>query len=100
MSTLLSSIDHVQHLALVNGDPIFNPKTNAPDELKNKTATVLGFIAWIGTAAGVTGVLATGTMMAVSLKRGEGSEHMSKLAMVLGGCILVATAGPIINFLF
>lgn len=48
----------------------------------------------------MAGVLITGTMMAVSMKRGEGSEHMSRLGMVLGGCVLVATAGPIIAFVF
>ena len=32
-------------------------------------------------AAGVAGVLITGTMMAVSMKRGEGSEHMSLLGI-------------------
>lgn len=45
-------------------------------------------------------MLITGAMMAVSVKRGESSEHMSRLGMVLGGCVLVATAGPLISFVF
>ena len=49
---------------------------------------------------GVAGVLITGAMMAMSMRRGEGSEHMGRLGMVLGGCVLVATAGPLINFVF
>ena len=48
----------------------------------------------------IAGVLITGTMMAISLKRGESSEHMSRLGMVLGGCVLVATAGPLVGFVF
>ena len=74
--------------------------SNAPGELTSKVNTVLGIAAWAGTAAGVLGVLITGTMMAVSLKRGESSEHMSRLGMVLGGCVLVATAGPLVGFVF
>ncbi|MFI6661399.1 hypothetical protein ACIBL8_38385 [Streptomyces sp. NPDC050523] len=77
-----------------------NPKANAPGALKQKVDTVLGIAAWAGTAAGVAGVLITGAMMAVSLKRGEGSEHISRLGMVLGGCVLVATASPLVKFVF
>ncbi|MFF0516480.1 hypothetical protein [Streptomyces sp. NPDC004250] len=76
------------------------PEGKAPAELSNKVNTVLGLVAWAGTAAGVAGVLITGAMMAVSLKRGESSEHMSRLGMVLGGCVLVASAGPLIEFVF
>lgn len=76
------------------------PTPDAPGELTSKVNTVLGIAAWAGTAAGVAGVLITGAMMAISLKRGESSEHMSRLGMVLGGCVLVATAGPLISFVF
>lgn len=77
-----------------------DPKGKAPGDLTEKVDTVLSLLAWAGTAAGVAGVLITGTMMAVSMKRGESSEHMSRLGMVLGGCILVATAGPVVEFVF
>ncbi|MFE4663906.1 hypothetical protein ACFRI7_09670 [Streptomyces sp. NPDC056716] len=76
------------------------PESDAPPELTEKVDTVLGLVAWAGTAAGVAGVLVTGAMMAISVKRGESSEHMSRLGMVLGGCVLVATAGPIVTFVF
>ncbi|MFF0728741.1 hypothetical protein [Streptomyces sp. NPDC004134] len=72
----------------------------APGQLSDAVSTVLGIAAWAGTAAGIAGVIVTGIMMAVSVKRGEGSEHMSRLGMVLGGCILVAAAGPIVEFFF
>jgi hypothetical protein len=77
-----------------------NPDRQAPAALANKVDLVLGIAAWAGTAAGVAGVLVTGAMMAISLKRGESSEHMSRLGMVLGGCVLVATAGPLVQFVF
>ncbi|MFI5934088.1 hypothetical protein [Actinoplanes sp. NPDC051494] len=73
---------------------------DAPAVLKGLVTLGLNIVAWAGTAAGVAGVLITGTMMAVSHKRGETSEHMSRLGMVLGGCILVAAAGPLVQFVF
>ncbi|MFF4168558.1 hypothetical protein [Streptomyces sp. NPDC001744] len=76
------------------------PGMDAPKELTSKVNDVLGIVAWAGTAAGVAGVLITGAMMAISMRRGEGSEHMGRLGMVLGGCILVATAGPLVSFVF
>ncbi|MEV0185806.1 hypothetical protein AB0I54_42055 [Streptomyces sp. NPDC050625] len=77
-----------------------NPARNAPAELTQKVNLVLGIAAWAGTAAGVAGVLVTGAMMTISLKRGESSEHMGRLGMVLGGCVLVSTAGPLVQFVF
>ena len=82
------------------GSTIPTPSPNAPAELSGKVNTVLNLTAWAGTAAGVAGVLITGTMMAISLKRGESSEHMGRLGMVLGGSVLVATAGPLVSFVF
>ncbi|MFE6946573.1 hypothetical protein [Streptomyces chartreusis] len=76
------------------------PGRNAPPELTAKVDLVLSIAAWAGTAAAVAGILITGSMMAVSLKRGESSEHMGRLGMVLGGCVLVATAGPLVTFVF
>ncbi|MGC5031235.1 hypothetical protein [Micromonospora sp. DT229] len=75
-------------------------KGSLPIGLSEKVQQVLGLLAWAGTAAGVVGVLVTGAVMAISHKRGESSEHMSRLGMVLGGCILVATAGPIVTWVF
>ncbi|MER8069085.1 hypothetical protein ABTZ59_12410 [Streptomyces sp. NPDC094034] len=77
-----------------------NPERKAPQELADAVDTVLGIAGWAGTAAGVAGIIITGVMMAASVKRGEGSEHMSRLGMVLGGCVLVSTAGPVVSFFF
>ncbi|MEW1562879.1 MULTISPECIES: hypothetical protein [unclassified Streptomyces] len=94
MSSLLYEASNILAAAVPN------PARNAPPALTTKVDKVLGIAAWAGTAAGVAGVLITGAMMAVSVKRGESSEHMSRLGMVLGGCVLVATAGPLISFVF
>jgi hypothetical protein len=96
----LSQTLHIYAGAL--GVTVPQPKDggSAPQKLVDFVTLGLGLIAWAGTAAGVCGVLVTGTMMAVSHKRGESSEHMSRLGMVLGGCILVAVAGPVVSWLF
>ncbi|MFF5173328.1 hypothetical protein ACFY3U_11900 [Micromonospora sp. NPDC000089] len=88
---------------LSGGAEVPKPSTGenaVPTELAAKVEQALGLVAWAGTAAGVLGVLITGAVMAISHKRGESSEHMSRLGMVLGGCILVATAGPIVTWVF
>ncbi|WP_280879460.1 hypothetical protein [Streptomyces pseudovenezuelae] len=103
MSSLLFEVSHLLAAAPVPGGgdtAVPSPAANAPTELTGKVNTVLGIAAWAGTAAGVAGVLITGAMMAISVKRGESSEHMSRLGMVLGGCVLVSTAGPLISFVF
>ena len=82
------------------GDPLPTVERKAPEPLRNKVSLVLGIAGWAGTAAGVAGVIVTGAMMAISMRRGESSEHMGRLGMVLAGCVLVATAGPLIEFVF
>jgi hypothetical protein len=82
------------------GVPMPTGGGSAPGQLADMVKVALNLIAWAGTAAGVAGVLVTGAMMAMSHKRGESSEHMSRLGMVLGGCILVAVAGPLVAFVF
>ncbi|MFG2950993.1 hypothetical protein [Streptomyces adustus] len=99
-SLLLEASNFLAATPAPAGGGVPQPVSGAPGELTGKVNTVLGIVAWAGTAAGVLGVLVTGAMMAVSLKRGESSEHMSRLGMVLGGCVLVATAGPLVSFVF
>ncbi|MFM9588784.1 hypothetical protein ACKI1J_08025 [Streptomyces scabiei] len=60
---------------------------------------VLGYLAWLVTAAGVAGLLIVGSRMAVALKSGDGEEHLREYAVVLGACVIGACAGPIVEFL-
>ncbi|WP_326686971.1 MULTISPECIES: hypothetical protein [unclassified Streptomyces] len=88
------------HLYLSAPAAVPKPQRKAPDGLKDKVDLMLGLAAWAGTAAGVLGIVITGAMMGISLKRGESSEHMSRLGMVLGGCCIVASAGPFASWVF
>ncbi|MER5469642.1 hypothetical protein ABZX90_23090 [Streptomyces sp. NPDC002935] len=59
---------------------------------------VLGIIAWLVTAAGVAGLMIVGSRMALAVKSGDGDEHLSQFLMVMGACVIGATAGPIVGF--
>jgi hypothetical protein len=59
---------------------------------------VLNMIAWLVTAAGVAGLLIVGTRMALAVKSGDAEEHLSQFLIVLGACVIGATAGPIVGF--
>ena len=79
---------------------VFNPGTgSAPQALVAQAQLILDIIAWSATAACVAGVLITAALMAVSHHRGMGSEHFGSLGKVMAACVLVATAGPIVQWL-
>lgn len=60
---------------------------------------ILGLLAWCVSAAGVTGLLIVGTQMAMQLRRGEmgeGATYFRAGYYVVLGCVLAATAGPLV----
>jgi hypothetical protein len=61
--------------------------------------TVLSWGAWIVTLVCIAGIFAVAAKMAVSHRRGEGSEAVGQLGWVMGACVLIAAAGPIVNLL-
>lgn len=69
-----------------------------PSTVTGPLNEVLAVIAWLATAAGVAGLLFVGIRMAISLRQGEGQEHLVQFAMVMGACIIASTAGPIVAF--
>ncbi len=79
-------------LAQLNPTPTQPPGTGG-------LATLLNWTAWLATFAAVVGLLVTAALMALSHRRGEGSEHMSRLGMVLGACVLVAASGALVGAL-
>ncbi|WP_411081841.1 hypothetical protein [Streptomyces sp. cmx-18-6] len=71
------------------------PSTNVTGPLNQ----ILGYLAWLVSAAGVLGVLIVGSRMAIALRSGGGDEHLTQFAVVMGACIIGATAGPLVEFL-
>ncbi|TCB96793.1 hypothetical protein E0H26_14335 [Micromonospora zingiberis] len=63
---------------------------------------LLDFMAWLVSAAAVTGLLITGATLASQLRRGaleERTEYTKHLSFVLAACLLATTAGPIVSWL-
>ncbi|MET9902733.1 hypothetical protein [Streptomyces sp. NPDC006446] len=69
-----------------------------PGAVTTELDKVLGIIAWLVTAAGVAGLMIVGSRMALAVKSGDVEEHLSQFLMVLGACVIGATAGPIVGF--
>ncbi|GAB2919449.1 hypothetical protein [Streptomyces heilongjiangensis] len=75
------------------------PQPDAPQEIIAKADTVLGLLAWLGTAAAVLGIVAVAIKMAGSLRKGDAEDHIGQMLTVLVGCVLLSTAGPIVSFI-
>ncbi|MBT2418027.1 hypothetical protein J7F01_08790 [Streptomyces sp. ISL-22] len=58
---------------------------------------ILQWVAWIVLALCVAGILVVAGRMAVSHQRGQGGEHATALAYVLGACVLVGAASGIVT---
>ncbi len=96
MSTVLTALSTAKDTLIAAG-------INAPVSVQPPgTAgllTVVGWVAWIVTLACIFGIFAVAGKMAFSHRRGEGSEAVGQLGWVMGACVLIAAAGPIVNVL-
>lgn len=61
--------------------------------------TILRWVFYIASAMCVLGVIVAGGMMAVSVQRGSGGEHVSRLGWALGGCIVIGAASALVGAL-
>ena len=76
-----------------------NPHAQLPPGLENKTNVILGVFMAIVIVACVAGVLVCAAKLALSIRRGEGSEAVGALAGVAAACVLVGSAAGIVNYL-
>lgn len=80
-------------------DPgIPNPAPEAPQELKEKVDSLLGFGMYIVMAACVAGILIVAGRMAIMHRRGELGEHMGGLVAVATACILGGAGAAFVKF--
>ncbi|MGQ4487709.1 hypothetical protein LRE75_16675 [Streptomyces sp. 372A] len=78
---------------------VVNPGQGAEPPGASKLKSILGWVAWIVLGLCVMGVLVVAGRMAISHQRGQGGEHATGLAYVLGACILVGAASALVNAL-
>lgn len=94
MSILNIGMYHAGNLAaaIPNPGPIQPPGTEG-------LVSIMGWVKWIALAVCIIGLVVAGALMAVNSRRGEGGEHMGKIAMALGGVIVISAAGALVGFL-
>ncbi|MBB1040192.1 MULTISPECIES: hypothetical protein [unclassified Dietzia] len=64
-----------------------------------KVDTALSYFMWGCVAIGVMGVMAAGAYFIMARSSGRGDEVQSTVARIIGGCLLILLAGPIVNAL-
>jgi hypothetical protein len=72
---------------------------SAPSDLAGQVHLLMDIVAWGATCACVVGIAIVAAMMAVSHHRGTGGQHFASLGYVMAACVLIGTAGPIVQFL-
>ena len=84
--------------ALLTLGALIDPGTgSAPPNASDGITDVVSWGAWLALAACVLGVIISGGLMAVQSRRGEGGEHMGRLAFALGGAIVVGSASALVG---
>ncbi len=73
--------------------------TQPPTSVTTGLDTILGWVAWIVCATCVAGILMVAGRMALMHNRGEGGQHMTGIAYVLGACVLVGAASAVVGAL-
>jgi hypothetical protein len=64
--------------------------------------TLLGWLAWLFTVAGVVGLIIVGMQFVLQLRRGEPGEmsaYARSFLVVLVACVVASSAGPVVNWL-
>lgn len=76
-----------------------NPAPVAPPGVEGPVSTVLNWMMWGGLAAVILGFIIAGIALAIANSRGEGHENVKKIGYVIGGAVLIASAGMLGNWL-
>lgn len=105
MTLITFVVDNLQHLAQ-HADILAEPAPNVPDPgsgeapagIKDKVELILGWVAWLATAACVGGLILTGAKMAIAHRRGD-DTNVSQLGWVFAACIIIGGASGIVGAL-
>jgi hypothetical protein len=62
-----------------------------------KFTLLISWTLWGCSALCVVGIAVVGTMLALSIRRGETAEHASRLGAAMAGVIIVGLASTIVN---
>lgn len=73
----------------------FGPNGEPPQQMQEDLRKVLGFALWSSTGTFILSLLLIAGQMAISHRRGEGSEHLQGLKWVAAGCLVASSASLI-----
>ncbi|MFI9311124.1 hypothetical protein [Streptomyces triculaminicus] len=76
-----------------------NPGSGKQPPHTEGLTTILSWVAWVVCGLCVAGLLFVAGRMAVMHNRGEGGQHMTGLAYVLGACVIVGSASALVGAL-
>jgi len=76
-----------------------NPGSGSPPPGSDGFVKILRWAAYLALGVCVLGVIIAGGAMAVSSRRGEGGEHMSRLGWVMAGAIVIGSASGLVGAL-
>lgn len=96
MSSLLHALDTAQTILAAAPDP---SKGGGNPPGWDKFLTVLHWVFVVATGICVMGLLLVGASMALSYRRGEGSDAAKGLGPVLVGCVILGSASGIVTAL-
>jgi formate-dependent nitrite reductase membrane component NrfD len=100
---LLATLTHVFDIAAAGATTtasgIPDPGRGTAPPGSDGILTIIKWAAWIAFGVCVLGVIIAGAMMAISSRRGEGGEHMSRLGWVCGGAIIIGSASALVGAL-
>jgi hypothetical protein len=96
VSTVLSALSTAKD-TLIRAD--ISPPNSVQPPGTAGLMTVMAWVSWGVTFLCIIGIFFVAGKMAFSHRRGEGSEAVGQLGWVMGACVLIAAAGPIVNVL-
>jgi hypothetical protein len=97
LATLAHAFDIAAGAATTSGIP--DPGRGVAPPGSDGVLTIIKWTAWVAFGVCVLGVIIAGAMMAISSRRGEGGEHMSRLGWVFGGAIVIGSASGLVGAL-
>lgn len=99
MSTTLSTLSTLNGLRAGGTTRLADiaPVTGTQPPGTEGVMTLLGYVLWGVTIAGVLGVMICAGKMNINHRRGEAAEAAGALGWVMAGCILAGSASALVN---
>lgn len=72
---------------------------SAPPGVGDAFEDVMGWAKWVALGLVVLGLIATGALMAINSRRGEGGELLGRLGWAMLGACIIAGAVSVVGFL-